>query len=34
VLRPGLSVTPDVHVKADNVENCSPNNPAPTAPVQ
>jgi membrane fusion protein (multidrug efflux system) len=34
VLRPGLSVTPEVEVKADNVENCSPNNPAPTAPVQ
>ena len=34
VLRPGLSVTPEVEVKADNVENCSPNNPAPTAAVQ
>jgi membrane fusion protein (multidrug efflux system) len=34
VLRPGLSVTPDVEVKADDVANCSPNNPAPTAPAQ
>jgi membrane fusion protein (multidrug efflux system) len=34
VLRPGLSVTPEVEVKAEDVGNCSANNPAPTAPVQ
>ncbi len=34
VLRPGLSVTPEVEVKASDVDNCSPSNPAPTAPVQ
>jgi len=34
VLRPGLSVTPEVEVKAADVDNCSTSNPAPTAPVQ
>jgi membrane fusion protein (multidrug efflux system) len=34
VLRPGLSVTPEVEVKADNVPNCDPSAPSPTAPVQ
>ncbi len=34
VLRPGLSVTPEVEVKAADVPNCDPSNPPPTAPVQ
>lgn len=29
VLRPGLSVTPEVHVKAGDVANCNPKNPVP-----
>ena len=29
VLRPGLSVTPDVHVKADDVQGCDPKSPMP-----
>jgi membrane fusion protein (multidrug efflux system) len=29
VLRPGLSVTPDVHVKAGDVQNCNPSDPIP-----
>jgi membrane fusion protein (multidrug efflux system) len=34
VLRPGLSVTPEVHVKDADVANCNPSSPSPTAPVQ
>jgi membrane fusion protein (multidrug efflux system) len=34
VLRPGLSVTPEVQVKAPDAPNCSPSAPSPTAPVQ
>jgi membrane fusion protein (multidrug efflux system) len=34
VLRPGLSVTPEVHVKDPDVANCNPQSPSPTAPVQ
>jgi membrane fusion protein (multidrug efflux system) len=34
VLRPGLSVTPEVQVKADNLPNCNAQNPSPTTPAQ
>jgi membrane fusion protein (multidrug efflux system) len=34
VLRPGLSVTPEVQVKAADVPNCPTANPPPTAPAQ